>query len=185
MKILEAQSATLTNYEVYLHLTQQAERYERRESSEKSRKGGKHGRKDHKDPKDRRPGNLATIVKELLDYLREAPSPLGSQPLPYNERTIKNLLAGLRPWDFTKGEIIMILNLRPTKPENLNTIIEEMEERFPSDTTQAEILKAITDVLGRPDGEAERQAMTDNAREARKEQLDQQAKQDEEMEVDE
>lgn len=68
MKILEAQSATLTNYEVYLHLTQQTERYERRESIEKTRKGRKTGKKDHKDAKDRRPGNLATIVKEVRCY---------------------------------------------------------------------------------------------------------------------
>jgi hypothetical protein len=75
----------------------------------------------------------------------------------------------------------MILNLRPTKPENLNTIVEEMEERFPGDELQNEIVGVIAEVLGRPDGEAERQAMTDNAKEARKEQLD---KQEEAMEVD-
>jgi len=39
-------------------------------------------------------------------------------------------------------------------------------------------------VLGSPDGEAERQAMTDNAAEARKQQLDQENKQEEGMEVD-
>jgi hypothetical protein len=75
----------------------------------------------------------------------------------------------------------MILNLRPTKPENLNTIVEEMEERFPGDELQNEIVGVIAEVLGRPDGEAERQAMTDNAKEARKEQLD---RQEEAMEVD-
>jgi len=75
----------------------------------------------------------------------------------------------------------MILNLRPTKPENLNTIVEEMEERFPGDELQNEIVGVIAEVLGRPDGEAERQAMTDNAKEARKEQLD---RQEENMEVD-
>jgi hypothetical protein len=117
----------------------------------------------------------------LLDYFHEAPSPLGSKPFPYNERTIKTLLERLRPWDFTKAEVLMILNLRPTKPENLNTIVEEMEERFPGDELQNEIVGVIAEVLGRPDGEAERQAMTDNAKEARKEQLD---RQEETMEVD-
>jgi hypothetical protein len=62
----------------------------------------------------------------------------------------------------------MIMNLRPTKPENLNTIVEEMEERFPGDETQLEIVRVIAEVLGRPDGEAERHAMTENAKEARK-----------------
>lgn len=61
----------------------------------------------------------------------------------------------------------MIMNLRPTKPENLNTIVEEMEERFPEDHLQKEIVTIIAEVLGKPDGEAERQAMTDNAKEAR------------------
>ncbi len=61
----------------------------------------------------------------------------------------------------------MIMNLRPSKPENLNTIVEEMEERFPGDETQNEIVRVIAEVLGTPDGNAERQAMTDNAKEAR------------------
>jgi hypothetical protein len=75
----------------------------------------------------------------------------------------------------------MILNLRPTKPENLNTIVEEMEERFPGEELQFEIVGVIAEVLGKPDGEAERHAMSENAKEARKELLD---RQDENMEVD-
>jgi hypothetical protein len=118
---------------------------------------------------------------QLLDYFYEAPSPLGSKPFPYNERTIRTLLERLRPWDFTKAEILMILNLRPTKPENLNTIVEEMEGRFPGEDLQFEIVGVIAEVLGKPDGDAERQAMSENAKEARKELLD---KQDDNMEVD-
>jgi hypothetical protein len=77
----------------------------------------------------------------------------------------------------------MIMNLRPTKPESLNTIVEEMEERFP-DGIQMEIVGIIGEVLGKPDGEAERQAMSDNAKEARKEQFDQESREGEAMEVD-
>lgn len=76
----------------------------------------------------------------------------------------------------------MIMNLRPTKPENLNTIVEEMEERFPGDELQWEIVGAIAEILGKPDGEAERQAMTEEAKEARKEQ---ETKQDDGMEMEE
>lgn len=76
----------------------------------------------------------------------------------------------------------MIINLRPAKPENLNTIIEEMEGRFDDDQQMA-IVEAIADVLGKPDGEAERQAMTDNAKEARKEKPDLESRH-EVMEVD-
>ena len=183
MKILEAQSAQLTNYEVYLHLTELQEK-------SKGRRGA-----------DRPPGNLETVrnevcvqnaytvysfrsskVCQILDYLKEAPSPLGSEPFPYDENTIKNLLIRLREFQLTKAETIMILNLRPTKPENLNTVLEEMEERF-DDHQQLAIVAAIADVLGKPDGVAERQAMTDN-KEARKEQSDLESKQDEAMAVD-
>lgn len=113
---------------------------------------------------------------QLIDYFEQAPSPLGAKPFPYNERTIKTLLEKLRPWDFTKGEIIMIMNLRPHKPESLNTMVEEMETRF-TDEEQHEIVRLIAEALGKPDGDAERQAMTDNANEARK-------VQGEKMEVD-
>ncbi|CZR58131.1 uncharacterized protein PAC_08022 [Phialocephala subalpina] len=157
MKILEAQSATLTNYEVYQHLIDQRTKYAH--------------------VKGRRPGNLETVVKELLDYFNEAPSPLASKPFPYHDGIFKELLEKLRRWDFTKAEILMIMNLRPTKPENLNTIVEEMEERFPGDELQWEIVGVIAEVLGKPDGEAERQAMTEEAKEAR-------TKQQEGMDVD-
>jgi hypothetical protein len=109
------------------------------------------------------------LLLQLLDYFQEAPSPLGSKPFPYNESTIRTLLERLRPWDFTKAELLMIMNLRPTKPENLNTIVEEMEERFPGDELQLEIVREIASVLGRPDGVAETQAMANNAKAARKE----------------
>merc|ERR1711977_162678 len=94
MKILEAQSATLTNYEVYTHLTEQRSRY-----AKKGIKG-------------RRPGNLETVVKELLEYFHEAPSPLASKPLPYNDQTIGTLLERLRPLNFTKAEILASTELQ-------------------------------------------------------------------------
>lgn len=47
MKIIEAQSATLTNYEVYTHLQEQRARYAKKEMQ------------------GRRPGNLETVVKEV------------------------------------------------------------------------------------------------------------------------
>jgi len=185
MKILEAQSAQLTNFEVYEHLK------DLKETHAKIPKGN-----------GRRPGNLETIIKEvqppfafilgyftdtakLIDYFEEAPSPLGSKPYAYNQRTIRTLLTKLRKFDLTKAEVIMIMNLRPTKPENLNTMIEDMEERFPKEEQQNEIVEVIAEVLGRPDGAAERQAMADNAKEARKEQLGQEAGEiQESMEVD-
>lgn len=77
----------------------------------------------------------------------------------------------------------MILNLRPTNLINLTTLIEEMDLRF-TEEQQQEMVKIIAEVLGKPDSEANRQAMTEN-REARKEQseLANQEGQGEDMEV--
>ena len=63
----------------------------------------------------------------------------------------------------------MIMNLRPTKGESLNTIVEEMDARF-SDDEQLEIVSIISEVLGTADGNAERQAMTDQAEERKAQQ---------------
>ncbi|RKF64940.1 hypothetical protein OnM2_014027 [Erysiphe neolycopersici] len=139
MKILETQSAVLTNYEVYTHLIEQKNKHKLRGF------------------KSKRPGNLETVVKELLEYLNDAASPLACKPFPYNENTIRNLLERLRPWDLTKAEIVMIINLRPIKPESLNAVIEEMEARFPQEETQFEICAAIQDVLGKPEKQIDEQ----------------------------
>lgn len=65
----------------------------------------------------------------------------------------------------------MIMNQRPANPGNLNTIVEELEGRFDDDQQMA-IVDAIGEVLGKADGEAERQAMTENANKARREKMD-------------
>jgi len=168
MKILEAQSAQLTNYEVYTHLTDLKKRSNKRKGN---RVLG------------RPPGNLETIVKEILDYFDQAPSPLASKPFPYSENTLRTLLIRLREFRLSKSELIMIMNLRPANTSNLNTVVEELEGRF-DDAQQMAIVQTIVEVLGKADGEAERQAMTDQAQEARKEnEGDQEPKQDV-MEVD-
>jgi len=58
----------------------------------------------------------------------------------------------------------MIANLRPTKPESLNTIVEEFETRFPEEDVQQKIVDVIIEALGSPDGTAERQAMVNASR---------------------
>ncbi|KAA8574902.1 hypothetical protein EYC84_004140 [Monilinia fructicola] len=147
MKILEAQSATLTNYEVYTHL---------KDIQNKHRTGG------------RRPGNLDNVMKELIQYLEEAPSPLAQKPCPYKQDTIKALLAQLRPFELTKAEILMIINHRPTTMPNLNNIIEELETRFPDENDQWAILDIISEVLGAQDVEEMKKAMADNTETAKK-----------------
>lgn len=80
----------------------------------------------------------------------------------------------------------MILNLRPTKPENLNTIIEEMEYRFPKEEDQDRIVALIAEVLGTPDGAAEKKAMEESANVARmgqQEQAAQELVEDDEVDI--
>jgi hypothetical protein len=56
--------------------------------------------------------------------------------------------------DLAKGEVLMILNLRPSSIAVLSTVIEDMEERF-SDEEQATILEVIAEVLGRDESAGE------------------------------
>jgi hypothetical protein len=72
---------------------------------------------------------------------------LSQKPSTYDDLSITRLLERLRPYDITKGEMIMILNLRPTNPVALNTVIEDMEVRFGPDQ-QEDISAGITEVLG-------------------------------------
>ncbi|KAF4967775.1 hypothetical protein FZEAL_10491 [Fusarium zealandicum] len=127
MKVIESQAAVLSNYEVYEHLVQQRDRY--------------------KKAKRRGPPNLETVVRELLQHLRTNPSPLCQDPLPYNQSCIAQLLERLRPYNLAKGEVVMILNLRPASVAALNTIVEEMSERFDEEQQEA-IVNIIAEVLG-------------------------------------
>ncbi|KAL2882424.1 hypothetical protein SGCOL_002164 [Colletotrichum sp. CLE4] len=137
MKILEAQSAVLTNYEVYQHLN------ERKLGQKKRERGERRG-----------PGNLEALARELLQYLRTAPNPLSQDPIPYHQDCITQLLEKLQPYDLAKGEVIMILNLRPASVAALNTVIEEMPERF-DENQQEEMVNIIAEVLGSFPQEAE------------------------------
>ncbi|KAB5582444.1 RNA polymerase Rpb4-domain-containing protein [Coniochaeta sp. 2T2.1] len=140
MKILESQNAVLSNYEVYQHLVDH-----QKNLKQKQRKG---------------PGNLATLIKEVLAYLKTAPSPLAKQEETrhYDAEVVTRLLEGLSNanlnQDLAKGEVLMILNLRPSTIAVLSTVIEDMEDRF-SDDEQAAILEVIADVLGRDESHAD------------------------------
>jgi hypothetical protein len=111
---------------------------------------------------------LETVVKEVLDHLGTLPSPLAQSPPPYDSSTIRALLGRLRPYSLTKAEVIMILNHRPTSVSMLNTLVEELEDRFPDHADQRAMVAAIRDVLGVPADQArEMEAMTGAARDAR------------------
>ncbi|KAH7320215.1 RNA polymerase Rpb4-domain-containing protein [Stachybotrys elegans] len=132
MKVIESQSAVLTNYEVYQHVIDQ------RAAKENRKKENRRG-----------PPNLETAIRELLKYLTTEPSPLSQKPITYTPDCIPRLLERLSPYDLPKGEVVMILNLRPVSIPALNTVIEDMGERF-TEEQQEDILNSIAEVLGQP-----------------------------------
>ncbi|KAJ4422835.1 hypothetical protein N0V82_002491 [Gnomoniopsis sp. IMI 355080] len=129
MKILESQSAVLTNFEVYQHL--QNVQYEFAQP----------------DRRRKVPRSVQNIVKELMEYFRTSPNPFAQNPITYNGFTIQRLVEKLSPYDLSKGETIMILNVRPENLAVLSTCIENVYERFTEDQ-QNEIQAIIEDVLG-------------------------------------
>ncbi|KAK8039926.1 hypothetical protein PG993_008337 [Apiospora rasikravindrae] len=128
MKVLESQSALLTNHEVYTFLQNQAREYQ-----EQKRRG---------------PGNLETLRRELLQYLRSEENPLSQEPPAYDDESIAKLLKRLRPYEIQKGEMVMIMNLRPVNIPMLNAVLEDMEERFTAEE-QEDIVAGVEEVLGK------------------------------------
>jgi hypothetical protein len=65
----------------------------------------------------------------------------------YTEGCISRLLERLRPYHLAKGEVVMIINLRPASVAALNTVVEEMSERFDEEQQEA-MVNIIAEVLG-------------------------------------
>jgi hypothetical protein len=73
---------------------------------------------------------------------------LSQKPLSYDNDSIGRLLQRLRNYEITKGEMIMMINLRPTSKANLNTVIEDLEDRF-NEVEQEDIVNGVVEVLGK------------------------------------
>jgi hypothetical protein len=86
-------------------------------------------------------------MAQVIQYLETTPSPLAQKPISYTTSSIKELVTKLHPYDLSKGEMIMIFNIRPVSIAALNTIIEDMEERF-DEQQQVDIVTIIAEVLG-------------------------------------
>lgn len=65
----------------------------------------------------------------------------------YKPECIKQLIEKLRPYDLSKGEVVMILNLRPASVAALNTILEDMTDRY-AEEDQEQMVNIIAEVLG-------------------------------------
>ena len=150
MKILEGQSNLLSNHEVYEHIQEQ--------------------QKKNRSKNRRVPPNQFTLtkdvselpswqkyaqanLKQLLTYLRTKPGPLANQDKThqYSAEALHELFKKLREAnlqsDLSKGEMLMIVNIRPTNVAVLNTVVEDMLERFTEDEQQ-KIIDIITETLG-------------------------------------
>ena len=53
----------------------------------------------------------------------------------------------LKPYGLTKGELLMVLNLRPRDLGFLDCVVEECDERFNAEEQEA-ILGIVCEVLG-------------------------------------
>lgn len=84
---------------------------------------------------------------QVLEYFKTPPNPLSQQPIVYNGFTIHRLVDRLQEYDLSKGEMIIILNVRPENLAVLSACIEDFMTRFTEDQ-QNEIQVIIEEVLG-------------------------------------
>ncbi|KAK5660931.1 hypothetical protein OQA88_12305 [Cercophora sp. LCS_1] len=133
MKIIEAQNALLSNYELYQHLVDQKKR--------------------NKEARRRVPGNLATMSNEMISYFRRKPGPFSNQEKTgaYHEGSFAEFFARVGDENLdgklSKAEVLTIFNLRPCSIPVLSTMVEDLEGRFGEDE-QKRLLRAIAEVLG-------------------------------------
>lgn len=78
------------------------------------------------------------------------PSPLSQTPITYTPSCIKTLIERLQPFELSKGEVVMILNLRPSSVAALNTVLEDMGDRY-TESEQEQLVSTISEVLGQFD----------------------------------
>ena len=84
---------------------------------------------------------------KVLQYFGTRPGPLSQVPVTYAPECIAALLERLRPYDLTKAEVIMLFNHRPETIATLNTVVEDLEDRFPTEDQEA-LISIVVDVLG-------------------------------------
>lgn len=131
MKVLEARSSFLTDYEVMLHL----------DAMEKSQEAimSKQSRTYHAAMESE---NLKTVQFELNAYLRELPC---KNMTPEKMRTLLKRLKEEK-WHITKVEKLMLLNQVPSNEAQISVLLEEYGERF-SEEERIELLQLVRECL--------------------------------------
>ncbi|CAO4365291.1 hypothetical protein L5515_014228 [Caenorhabditis briggsae] len=87
---------------------------------------------------------LATVVYETKKYLNS--SPAATQ----NEAVICDLVPKLEPFKLTGAETLQVVNMRPANTTDIQLLVEETEERFPSEEELEKLITTITDCLPPP-----------------------------------
>ena len=90
-----------------------------------------------------------SLTTQVLQYLKHSPSPFSQPHTHYTSEAIVRLMSQLQVFKVSKGEILMILNLRPVSVAGLNAVLEDMGDRF-TDIEQEDMLAIIAQVLGHP-----------------------------------
>ncbi|KAF2805043.1 uncharacterized protein BDZ99DRAFT_111972 [Mytilinidion resinicola] len=136
MKILKAQTALLTNWEVAQILKTEAAEYSGSDGTARERKP---------------PQNLKDMMTGASLYLTRPTHPFNTPTSTYTPTSVAgtaSLMARLSPkYKLTKAEYIMLLNLRPVNIIEFEMVVEEAGVRF-AESEQWEILDVIKEVLG-------------------------------------
>ncbi|KAI4216193.1 MAG: hypothetical protein LQ351_001203 [Letrouitia transgressa] len=132
MKILEPQSATLSNSEVQAHLSHLLS-----PAQQSPTKNPPHP-------------ILNTLHTFLSPYPINPSLPASQQPPPLSNERLRETVKGLKSKGLEKGEVIMCVNVRPQGEGPLSSVVEEMEERLGEEGIQ-EVLRIVdgTEVEGK------------------------------------
>ncbi|KAL8833156.1 MAG: hypothetical protein Q9170_004458 [Blastenia crenularia] len=130
MKILATQSAALTNHEVSSHLSVL------RSQSRSSPRSTK----------------TQSILEEVSSYLYSYQTD-SSSPLPptISDEQIAELTRELRKYGLEKGEVLMMLNLRPKELGLLDCVVEECDMRL-TEEQQEDVLECVRRIMGAGEG---------------------------------
>ncbi|GMT15159.1 hypothetical protein PFISCL1PPCAC_6456, partial [Pristionchus fissidentatus] len=122
MEVVDAQASALTNFEA-MRVLQQIK--------------GREGKRPKKD----RTHNLNTVLFEAIKYLKTTPA------AHQTEESIKACMEALRPFGLTTAETLQLINARPTTAVDIEVMIEESEERLPTEEQVDALLEAVTSTL--------------------------------------
>ncbi|KAJ3054209.1 hypothetical protein HK097_002432 [Rhizophlyctis rosea] len=130
MEVVELRAALLSNAEVFQFLKDL-------ENQRKDPALVRAGKVSHKEDGFQ---DLNTVEYEVLKYLDKTPCQVQT-----NEQ-IQEFLSKVQSLELTRGEKLMLINLRPKIPVQLITMIEDMAERL-NETRQQELLDIIRETF--------------------------------------